>query len=79
MPVNWYASLVLICVVGLFLVGFSRYQLTHRTDLVAGPPTTTQQWYAALGIDVCGTMQPNLPASTNASKVGLHGQRQRRR
>ena len=49
MPVNWYASLVLICVVGLFLVGLSRYQLTHRSTSSSGPPTTSQTWYAALG------------------------------
>jgi hypothetical protein len=71
MPVNWYASLALICIVGLFLIGFSRYQDTHRTASSAGPPTTQQTWYAALGIDVCGVVQPDLPASTNASKVGF--------
>ena len=71
MPVNWYASLAIICIVGLLLIGFSRYQRTHQTASSAGPPTTSQTWYAALGIDVCGTMEPNLPASTNSSKVGL--------
>jgi hypothetical protein len=39
MPVNWYASLVLICVVGLFLVGLSRYQLSHRSTTSSGPPS----------------------------------------
>jgi hypothetical protein len=71
MPVNWYASLAVMCIVGLSLVGFSRYQRTHQTSSSAGPPTTQQTWYAALGIDVCGTMQPNLPASTNTTKTGL--------
>jgi hypothetical protein len=71
MPVNWYASLAIICIVGLLLIGFSRYQRTHQTASSAGPPTTSQQWFAGLGIDICGTMQPNLPASTNASKVGF--------
>ncbi|MGO9027525.1 MAG: hypothetical protein ACLQOZ_02695 [Acidimicrobiales bacterium] len=71
MPINWYASLFLICVVGLFLIGLSRYQLTHRTASSTGPPTTSQTWYAALGIDICGTVEPNLPASTNGSKVGF--------
>jgi len=71
MPVNWYASLAVIIVVGLFLVGLSRYQLTHRTTSSSGPPTTSQTWYAALGIDVCGTIEPNLPASTNKSATGL--------
>ena len=42
MPVNWYASLIIICVVGLLLVGLSRYQLTHRSASSAGPPTTPQ-------------------------------------
>ncbi|MGA3148561.1 MAG: hypothetical protein ABSF33_13965 [Acidimicrobiales bacterium] len=71
MPVNWYASLVLICIVGLLLVGFSRYQRTHQTASSSGPPTTSQVWHAALGIDVCGTMEPALPASTNTKETGL--------
>jgi len=71
MPVNWYASLIVICVVGLLLVGLSRYQLTHRSASPAGPPTTTQTWYTGLGINVCGSFEPNLPASTNQSKTGL--------
>lgn len=71
MPVNWYASLAIIIVVGLFLVGLSRYQLSHRTSSSSGPPTTSQTWYAGLGIDVCGTFEPNLPASTNRSSTGL--------
>jgi hypothetical protein len=71
MPVNWYASLVVIIVVGLALIGFSRYQRTHQTTSSSGPPTTSQVWYAALGIDVCGTLEANLPASTNTKKTGL--------
>lgn len=71
MPVNWYASLIIICVVGLLLVGFSRYQRTHQTASSSGPPTTHQQWFAGLGIDICGKMQPDLPASTNSAKTGL--------
>jgi len=70
-PVNWYASLVVICIVGLLLVGFSRYQNTHRTASSSGPPTTSQQWHAALGIDICGKLEPNLPASTNTKETGL--------
>jgi hypothetical protein len=71
MPINWYASLFIICVVGFLLIGLSRYQLTHRTASSSGPPTTTQTWFAALGIDICGTVQPALPASTNSATAGL--------
>ncbi len=80
MPVNWYASLALIIVVGLALVGLSRYQLSHRTSSSTGPPTTSQTWYVALGTDICGTVQPDLPANTyksvasssNSTQTGLH-------
>ncbi len=71
MPVNWYASLAVICIVGLLLVGFSRYQRTHPATSSSGPPTTSQTWYTALGIDECGTILPNLPATTATSKNGL--------
>ncbi len=71
MPVNWYASLALIVIVGLGLVGLSRYQLSHRSTTSSGPPTTQQTWYAGLAVDICGTIEPNLPASTNKSKTGL--------
>ncbi len=67
MPVNWYASLALICIVGLLLIGFSRYQRTHQSTSTTGPPTTQQVWHAALGIDICGTVEPNLPANTDNS------------
>ena len=70
MPVNWYASLALICIVGLLLIGFSRYENTHRTA-PGRAPATQQHWYAALGIDICGKIEPNLPASTKTTKTGL--------
>ncbi len=67
MPVNWYAALALLCVVGLALIGYSRYERTHQTASSSGPPTTSQTWYAALSVDICGKVQPNLPASTDQS------------
>lgn len=70
-PVNWYASLVLICVVGLLLLGFSRYERAHPSVSSAGQPTTSQVWHAGLAVDVCGTIKPSLPASSNTGKVGF--------
>ena len=46
-PINWYASLVVIVIVGLLLVGFSRYQRTHPTSSSAGAPTTSDTWHVA--------------------------------
>jgi hypothetical protein len=71
MPINWYASLLIICIVGLGLIALSRYELTHKTASSVGPPTTSDTWYAGLGIDICGKLEPNLPASTNGSKTGF--------
>jgi hypothetical protein len=76
MPVNWYASLALIILVGLALVGLSRYQLSHRTTPSGGPPTTSQTWYVALGTDICGTLQPDLPANTDKSRASTSGSTQ---
>jgi hypothetical protein len=66
-PINWYASLAVIVIVGLLLVGFSRYQRTHPNTSSAGSPTTSDTWHVALGIDICGTMQPNLPADPSTT------------
>jgi hypothetical protein len=70
-PINWYASLIAICVVGLLLVGFSRYERTHPTVSTTGQPTTSEVWHAALATDICGTLKPNLPVSHNVGKVGF--------
>jgi len=71
MPVKWYGSLLLIILIGVVSIVYSRYE---RQNPVSGPqPTTGQHWYAAFAIDVCGTIQPNLPANSNtASNPGLH-------
>jgi hypothetical protein len=66
-PINWYASLAVIVIVGLLLVGFSRYQRTHPNSSSAGAPTTSDTWHVALGTDICGTMQPNLPTDASST------------
>jgi len=67
-PVNFYAAIVLICVVGLMLIAYSRYERTHAVVSSAGPPIVGQQWDAGFAIDICGTIKPNLPANDAKSK-----------
>jgi hypothetical protein len=71
MPVKWYGSLVLIVVIGIVSIVYSRYERQHP---VAGtPPAIGTKWYASLAVDVCGTVQPNLPSNPNStSNPGLH-------
>jgi hypothetical protein len=64
-PMKWYASLVLICLLGVAMIVYSRYERQHPT---ATPPTVGTQWFAAIAFDVCGTVQPDLPSNPNASK-----------
>lgn len=68
-PAAWYASLVLIVVLGTATVAFSRYERQHPP--APTPPTKSDHWYSALAFDICGKMQPNLPANTNQATVGL--------
>lgn len=61
MPVRWYSSLVLICLLGVALITYSRYERQHPA--ASTPPAIGSHWYQALSFDVCGTLQPNLPAN----------------
>jgi len=62
-PVTWYLLVLLICLLGVSLVAFSRYELLHPLPKVAAaktPPTASNEWEAAVGVDVCGTFVPSL-------------------
>ncbi len=72
MPVKWYGSLFLIVLVGIVSVVYSRYE---RGEPVAGTPPTigNTHWYAAFAVDVCGTVQPDLPTNPNSTaNPGIH-------
>ena len=62
--------MVVVVVGGLGLIAYSRYQVQHRASAAIGP-SSTDTWYAALSVDICGTLEKNLPVSTNLSSVGL--------
>lgn len=75
-PFGWYVSLILICVVGLSLIGFSRYEANHPTTTTTSTtstigPSLTAQWYAGLAFDVCGNVT-TLPPSTNSKVAGIN-------
>jgi hypothetical protein len=69
MPVNWYAALVVIVLVGLGSIAFAKYHYDQTPAVVE--PTTTTTWHAALAFDVCGTMEPALAASPTSATTGL--------
>jgi hypothetical protein len=69
MPVNWYAALVVIVLVGLSSIALAKYNYNKTPAVVE--PTTTTTWHAGLAFDICGTMEPALAASPTGSTTGL--------
>jgi hypothetical protein len=70
-PFGWYTIVTLICVLGLALVGYSRYERTHpavAATKAAVPPTKANAWEAALSLDLCGKIS-QLPLSSNAGQA----------
>lgn len=66
-PVNWYAVLVVIVVLGILSVVFSRYQYQHPAAASTVQPTTNTTWYAGFAFDVCGKQQPPVAANATSS------------
>jgi hypothetical protein len=69
MPVNWYAALVVIVLVGIASVALARYNYTKAPSATA--PIVGQTWHAALAFDICGTAEPALAATASGSANGL--------
>jgi hypothetical protein len=69
MPVNWYAALVIIVVVGIASVAFAKYHYNQSPSTVE--PTVGTSWHAGLAFDICGTMQPALAALPSTATTGL--------
>lgn len=72
-PVAWYLVLLLICVAGIGLVAYSRYERTHpAASPVASHssalPSTSSLWKVGLEADVCGKIQ-RLPASSSQAQA----------
>ena len=69
MPVNWYAALVIIVLIGIGSVALAKYHYNQTPAVVE--PTTNTTWHAALAFDICGKTQPALPASPTGATTGL--------
>ena len=69
MPVNWYAALVLIVLIGVGSIALAKYNY-NQTPTVVEPAVGTA-WHAGLAFDICGTMEPALAASPTTATTGL--------
>jgi hypothetical protein len=69
MPVNWYAGLIVIVLIGLGSVILARYDYGKTSG--GTQPTVGETWHAGLAFDICGTTVAALPASAQSSTNGL--------
>jgi hypothetical protein len=69
MPINWYAALVLIVLIGAGSVVLARYNYAKSSSGTA--PIVGQTWHAALAFDICGTTESALGATASGSPNGL--------
>ena len=75
-PIGWYSILLLVCVLGVALIVFSRHErqvrataastTTTTTQANTTPPTLNDHWQEAFSLDICGQVV-NLPRSANMS------------
>ena len=73
-PVTWYLVLLVICLLGVSLVAYSRYELIHPVTAAAKPsvpPTAADEWQAAVAVDVCGTFVPTALPVDNVATAPL--------
>ena len=66
-PWLWYTSMFGVVVLGVLLIVVSRSSVNQAA---AEPPTVKDHWHTAYAIDICGTLQPNLPQP--AKLIGIH-------
>lgn len=66
--------MVVIVAAGVSLIAYSRNENLHpKTVATKAPvgPNASDHWQAAYAIDICGEIEPSLPANSNLSKVGI--------
>jgi hypothetical protein len=66
-PINWYAALVLILILGLGSLVYSRYQYQHPAGTSKVQPTTSATWYSGFAFDVCGKQLTPVPSNQKST------------
>ncbi|TAN26323.1 MAG: hypothetical protein EPN30_04485 [Actinomycetota bacterium] len=70
-PLGFYSALAVISIIGIFLVGYSRYELQHPVSKPVVHPVIGDNWNFAFGIYDCSTFVPNLPALPASAKTSF--------
>ncbi len=69
-PFGFYSALAVVVILGIFIVGYSRYEMQHPVTKPTVHPVIGDNWNFAFGVYDCTTFLPNLhkiTGPTNAS------------
>jgi hypothetical protein len=60
---GWYATLGIVCLLGVFLVAFSRNQELNKGQQASKVPPRINQdhWHSAFSVYICDHFMPNVP------------------
>jgi len=74
-PMGWYATLAVVCALGLFLVAFSRNQELNKGQQAAKVPPRINQdhWHSSFSVYICDHFMPNVPLFESVDGVHTHG------
>ncbi|MGH9169320.1 MAG: hypothetical protein ACRD0Z_00350 [Acidimicrobiales bacterium] len=67
-PLTWYLTVLVIVLLGVSLIAYSRYERIHPLPKVAAkatPPTAGDEWVAAVATDDCGKLSDSLLPETS--------------
>ncbi|MGH9081913.1 MAG: hypothetical protein ACRDWN_01070 [Acidimicrobiales bacterium] len=70
-PVNWYAALVIVVVLGVLSIVYARYQYQNPSAAASSTvqPTTKTTWYAGFDFYVCGKQLAPVASNAKASSA----------
>ncbi len=72
---GWYATLAAVCILGLFLVAFSRNQELNKGQQAAKVPPRINQdhWHSSFSVYICDHFMPNIPLFDTVDGIHTHG------
>ena len=72
---GWYATLVGVVVLGLFLVAFSRNQELNKGQQASKVPPRINQdhWHSSFSVYICDHFMPNIPLFESVDGIHTHG------
>ncbi|HZQ57947.1 MAG TPA: hypothetical protein VFA84_07925 [Acidimicrobiales bacterium] len=74
-PMGWYATLGAVCILGVFLVAFSRNQELNKGQQAAkvAPRINQDHWHSSFSVYICDHFMPNVPLFESVDGIHTHG------